>query len=1319
MKIAHIADIQVKNREKNLERPYSDSLQEIYDKINADNDIEILVIAGDLFEYAEPNESERAMIYTFLSRLPEIEHLHEIVLIPGNHDLVKFGKSQTVNESLTEDLNIKSTPLDLFNDIIKTLNPDYAKKYIYIDHTGIYESNILSRLIYVGYSLEDGMKFDFDESILDNDDRLKICVFHGMLKDYVETKKIPLRKDILERLTSLENFPQRSHVLAGDIHQILSFDDPVRDIYFWYSGSTQQHTHSEGWYLYTDNQSKNSITDERKAILTYEYECYHLQKPEKIYLSNWVSYVTVNTSIEQNGAEIIEALNNMDWAKYAGVDVTYVLVRTKNKLSKIERKIYEIIKTHIPNAVISFDYGKITMDINTVESSVVKDILDEKTEVVESENEEQHQFDFNDIDNLVLSDEQLQKMFNYVIQQQLTKVEAENTEKIHGALMDLFKTQLSDVVTKSKHYSIELQQVYCSQFMALGKNNIKLDIKGITRILGTNGIGKTTLFRMIRWAFTGEVFEGMKSNTSVRNNMGIFNERLDDDSLTVALAILNNNIPVVIRRTATRKWKNNTTYEQKHSKGWQDFVSTIQMDLQFIINPNTENQKIITGENAQKNINIWLGDAINKLMFINQMKIEEILKSEKVNMNDTILDFIGCDYLNSLENNLDEVKNELMTIPRPKRDRMQILTDVSKEQAAIKECEQNIEGNNKEISDTEQKRSKKTEERNSTNTELINLGNVENQISENDQEIKKVQELVDSYKPQEPKELIQPSITKPEYPQSTIYELEQKLKTQEQRQQESNDKIIGIRTQIVTNIQTQITKERDNIKLAAYNVLQIETAVTDYATEIKTFISEVRIKLQGKISEQDRIITEYRKTISENKTSITNGVCPKCGRPFSDDYETHKQTLEAEISKYEELIKNEEAIKSTYFNHLNELPKFVSFDGITHEQIEVMQTNRFIHPKFGDILSKYKTLTADYNTHKQNQMQAESQVTILDEILSLINVKINASEQLPNEYKEVTINDFGYNDAITECKFIIDDVQKTTKEISDIKESYNKKLQEYTNHIEAVEAENKEIREYNSSIESAKNAHEQNVLKLNNLLIRKQLLDSQLPTYEKLKHDLDVADRNIKDFTDYIQTLTNNNTQLSVDRTRHENNILNLEKEKSDYDKYQENNIIWKIYSKVIKDNFKDIVFEYYRTFLNRTLDVILDDTNFKLFWDSDNQLTIISVKNGNTTYTPIKQASGMETIFTGLSLIYTISLLNIKHRCSHIFIDELSGQLSTGKNLTFYEGIKNYQELFVKILHKFVDKSIFIVDHNIEYMNENACYEVKYDESGNIYVKK
>ena len=239
------------------------------------------------------------------------------------------------------------------------------------------------------------------------------------------------------------------------------------------------------------------------------------------------------------------------------------------------------------------------------------------------------------------------------------------------------------------------------------------------------------------------------------------------------------------------------------------------------------------------------------------------------------------------------------------------------------------------------------------------------------------------------------------------------------------------------------------------------------------------------------------------------------------------------------------------------------------------------------------------------------------------------------------------------------------------------------------------------------------------MLIRKQLLDSQLPNYEKLKHDLDVADRSIKDFTDYIQTLTNNNTQLSVDRTRHENNILNLEKEKSNYDKYQENKIIWKIDSKVIKDNFKDIVFEYYRTFLNRTLDVILDDTNFKLFWDSDNQLTIISVKNGNTTYTPIKQASGMETIFTGLSLIYTISLLNIKHRCSHIFIDKLSGQLSTGKNLTFYEGIKNYQELFVKILHKFVDKSIFIVDHNIEYMNENACYEVKYDESGNIYVKK
>ena len=175
-----------------------------------------------------------------------------------------------------------------------------------------------------------------------------------------------------------------------------------------------------------------------------------------------------------------------------------------------------------------------------------------------------------------------------------------------------------------------------------------------------------------------------------------------------------------------------------------------------------------------------------------------------------------------------------------------------------------------------------------------------------------------------------------------------------------------------------------------------------------------------------------------------------------------------------------------------------------------------------------------------------------------------------------------------------------------------------------------------------------------------------------------------------------------------------------DYDEliqYNKNQIIWKIYQKLIKTTFKNVVFEYYRIFLNNTLNHLLSDVSFKLYWNKDSQLTMINCKDGIITYQPVQLSSGMETTFLGLSLIYCIGLLNVKNTVSHLFIDEISGTLNKGKELSYIA--EDYQELFVKILHKFVDKAIVIVDHAIEDIQENIIYEVIPKEKYSIYVRK
>lgn len=93
-----------------------------------------------------------------------------------------------------------------------------------------------------------------------------------------------------------------------------------------------------------------------------------------------------------------------------------------------------------------------------------------------------------------------------------------------------------------------------------------------------------------------------------------------------------------------------------------------------------------------------------------------------------------------------------------------------------------------------------------------------------------------------------------------------------------------------------------------------------------------------------------------------------------------------------------------------------------------------------------------------------------------------------------------------------------------------------------------------------------------------------------------------------------------------------------------------------------------------------------------------------------------METCFLGLTLIYTIHLLNIKNNISNIFIDELSGQLNKGNDLNY--SAVDYQELFVMLLQKFKDKTIMIVDHNIKNLFESMTYEVQPANGGSKYQK-
>ena len=1382
IKIAHIADLQVKNRENNLYQSYWENLGNIiWNLKNNLTDVPILVIAGDLFEWCEPNDSERDLIYNFLSNLVKIPHLKEIVLMAGNHDLEKVKKSKKSDAFENSTKSIGHNALNVFVKLIKTLSPEDREKFIYIDESDVYPSKEYPNLYWIGYSLEDDMNIQNIETPEYNNNDIRICVYHAMLKDYVESEKIPIRKDILQTLRSIEEFPHNTIIMAGDIHQNLHYTG-TNGQNFYYPGSTQQHTHNEGDYYTISDTFYHRKKAELKGINVYEIIDKDSYSLKRVPLGDYVKYITLELDITKPWNIIQETLTGMvnsmseqnpSTVIVPGINQTYIKIKTSNVFASKERQIFEILQSSLfaknfpYNFRISFDYEKVTAQLNTVNSEVVnniiKEVIAENIQVTEDDQElptpQNISITPDNIDSLVLSDEQVVKLFNSTADEQIKhvlktdKTEDLDTQQLKTDILSLFAEQLQEVSGKSKKYSLAFKDISCNQFMALGPNKIDLDHDGITRILGTNGIGKTTLYRMIRWVLTGEVFEGMKASSAAKNNMIVFNKNLpDNDHVIGKMNIENNGTPVTIERAAIRKWKNNVTREQKLSIDWKEYVSTIDRQIKITIKPGTPEEKVVIGDNAETNIALWVGNAINTIMFIDQLKINNLLKSSSTDLNDIILTFIGVDYLKKLEDNLDSVKTLLMNVSKPTTSKEDIrikLTELKEYLKTSKEKLEELQNANKTQLESDIK--EKEIELESVNNKLITIGDIPQKIKNEKESIKSTTDFINNFVKKELKEKKEFTAIKPEINRDEIDQLTEKILYHNNEMflrgivivkadEEKANKTTKIHSQVDQILEEKVQeKDRLNTILSENKIM-----TSDQFKKVVTFTEESINKIKNALTTEET----NRKTIvddignlsikiRDNKSTIESGICEKCKRPFGteEEFKALKEKLTKENEEHQIKIDNystpltEYNEKITKFNTaitaLNEsliysknenlkcfengivLKNCEDSKTLIEKHIENIDSNnnklQEIDKFVGDFRNTIK-LYLMYDVLKIGELYAQKYFNELDPHLIY----------LLKEYFNGLVTKSETTNQILEIKEKINNINE---EISEINSKYTKLLKEYNDELEdntkynnKVDEDNLEIQNHNKKIEEAQN----NLELLNKSLTI--LEEIKLPEYDKklayknyVIEEINTKRKTLKDTNDNI-------AELRILINQYNNDILNKEKDYDNYLKYERNQLVWKIYSKVIKNNFKEIIFEYYRTFLNNTLDLLLEDVNFKLFWDSESNLYMIEFENGEVTYTPINQSSGMETIFCGLSLIYTISILNIKNACSHIFIDELSGQLAKGENIS-YES-KNYQELFVKILNKFEDKSIFIIDHNIKDLTETTCYEVCSAEGGSVYVK-
>lgn len=1416
LNILHGADLQVRNRETNLGTYYHATLLTIEETIITNN-IDIYIFTGDIFEYAEANDTERKIIYSHLSRLVEIPCLKEIVIIAGNHDLIKNKKQTEANKT--------TNAIEPFFSSVEHLSYEQLNKLRYFKTSGLYTSIVDSKLKYLAYSLEDTDgnygKYCMTEGIwnemneihkaeINNPELTVLGLYHDILLEYAVADKLPINTKKLNSLVQVDDFPMK-HILAGDIHKKGTFTNIDENKYFYYPGSQAQRNYGEGSYI---TYPHSIIHAEPKTLILYSFVVADnkFQFDKYLNIPNQITYNTININTDVKidyKIWLSSIINNISIPLNDGVLNIRLLLSSLYVTDEFEIKSYllSLLSQHTSNISINIEikYDKF------IESSIITNTqsrLDElmNLNLVDGSNDGDGSFDMKNLDvdaidglmqsriqnefnNILLDNNKLISLFEILLEENKgdidklirdTSGDSMTADTVTNLIKSIFSEQLHIANQTSKEArTITPVLIETNGFMRLGKSLVRLDYEGITRISGTNGIGKTTLYHMLYWVIRGVLFADMKKHQIQKNLMNIFNDKLsDNNTVIVRYSFICNDKFYVLTRNANRNWKQRATDEHKQSKRWKDYVENITHGIQLDVYSLPEDFELTTmlsqikdklistinmysGVEAESQLVNIFGDIPDTIMILNHNIINTMLKSKSEDLRELVLNYIGIDYIKTLETNLPQVKAQLV-LDKPKVSKVQLMEQLKSLNDRIETYNKNLLLSQNDIDILQPELEQLKNELETTTNLLLKHGNIEVEINDLSQQKTNVDAkllVMQNQIAENPKviELLQlpelsPELAEPPKTSEKLKELYFDIETDTEwlvTHQKEIDKInhnIEIhKKDLIATIYTHIDDFKSSVDRTRTEIIDMirvmhSTINENKQSKIKTLSSSINDSIEKLITEQSVYNTEKGNLLVEAsrinieitglKTQLNNGVCVGCNREFVDFTKKKDEINNALLIAYNakekiairitdvtnkiEVIRTELRTLNDNLISVNHIPEIVELNNIAQNLLLYMQNIDNIelysaidaYPDLADSASIIKTKIREYSA---------SQVSVKQFHAILSEVKDNDFHQLLQNKYVVDIMEL--TEKLHSVKLLLVESQNklsvNNKLKDELQTEYNNSILIYHENLTEFNKSKELIIQHNANV----NLFIQKMNELNqlNLVLSTKLtkLNTVLIEYNTLnQHRIALQAEHLEK----ENALNEATKKYNNDALIHQQLNSNLDSTKEQYNQYllwQRDNIIYKYYEQLVKKDFKDIVFAYYRTYLNNTLSVILSGISFKLVWDSDGDLYMVELSDGMETYRPVKLVSGMQTCFLGLALIYTIHLLNIQNKISTIFIDEISGVLNDGKNLKQLEPdntsnpIINYQEQLVKILSKFTDKSIFIVDHVIDNIGEATTIEV------------
>ena len=1342
IKLLFTADTQVKVRNTNLHSVYSANLADIA-TVAREECVDVVVISGDLFEYCHPNESEVSLIYNFISDVVTMDHVREVVIIPGNHDLEKLHRRMSYSDDLQHS---DHNSISLFVDVLNRIDSEMRSKIIYIDHSGLYESKF-SDIIYVGYSLEDDKAIT--QEMIDSipESKICVCIFHDMIKEYVDSVNVPQRQDKYDRLMSVNQFPPESLILAGDIHTNLRYEGESNQL-FLYPGSPQQHTHNEGSFYTVGRDVVCDVRAAVKSVKVFEITPDKMSKDGEVLrpytyrdveLKDYVRYVTISLDHTVGWDDVCRNLKQMAaMSDMYGLAKTYIKVKSSNALLDHNSDIIDIFQRE--GVFVSVTADKLINTINTeTTNKIVSDIIQKQ----EESGEKGLDFEFG----TELTNDDIIRMFQWIVDDVASKNDIPSDTR--ADIVDLFINQLNNVGNiNDKQYKVVFKSIRCNQFMSLGGVDLNLDIPGITRILGTNGVGKTSLFRMIRWALTGEAFPGMSKRSTTANSLVVFNNNIpDNDEVLVTLSFTVNDSVIELSRKVLRRWKNNTTRVQKISINKNDYVSGVDKELTMVIRKG-DDVKTLTGDSAQRSVDMVFSDVLDNIVFIDYPSLNALINADPQDMENMCLRYIGLSFIDKMKDSLPDVKDELMsTVTKPTVKLADVVAEMNDVDVNISDIRSKRDVAEAELIDNQKILDDYNNDLDRLNADLVQIGDVPVLLSRKKDEYNAAVADVDGFVIREKKQMLllpqkpvidQVHIDKLQY---LVKEKSDELDVSRRKYNELKERITKLRHDVIVEYKNGINKNISELSDALNK--RIEDMSVDYVNqstrigveltslrgvesellnEIVSVADVMSQKIKSKISElSDRIqslmtkINIVDKSISDNESQILNRVCSMCGREF-DNHEEHARELESrnealrsDRSKYESEITDVRSKVDALNRRFDEIYQSVTNRDFGSLRITDLddKVDKYIKCR-GDI----RALTEEMDNMQRPDIDTDAEVVRLRSMIDELRV----SETKDPEMSEDIINGERELEVLLHvCETVEDVLRKSREELSDLLRSKDELIERYTVELSNVSRENELINKYNSEVDDHNSKI--NVIKERVSMIKTEIdgLESKMGRFTELSAEKERIVSGINTSKQLIYEKRGVVAECDARLLEMNRRMEQLSDVRSNIIKYENAQLVWKVYQNIVSKRLTDVVFEYYRVKINEVLNELLEDVDFKMYWaGSDQGLNLFKVdvsRDGVVTYQLAKQSSGMEISFMGISLIYAIHLINSRS-VSHIFCDELSGALSDGSNIEYET--QNFQELFVRILQKFHNKSTFIVDHNIKNLFETVTYQVSYGGEGN-----